>query len=311
MKIKPTPAKKAIRGLCVLALALFVVAAPAQAASSISYNDLRKGIDVLAQQYCSGVEQSLRTECVNTFVKGASAVYFASSAKKANLQIQAACSSPVIKYLPTTLNKSDCGAFATGATAARKILSQKGSSANSGAKSGAKQQTAQAPPISECNGFTGKTKGESNKSLCKRAYRECNDSKYTKSQQITCKTRIINIFKSGRVSPGAPVGSTRGGSSGSSSSGSGGTGTDCNRENGCDLIKNYVNPSIKLLTAAFGLIAVGSLIAGAINYVTSEGDPQKTSRAKTRMVNTVLAILAYAFLWGFLQFLVPGGVFNR
>ncbi len=85
----------------------------------------------------------------------------------------------------------------------------------------------------------------------------------------------------------------------------------CNYSSGCDLISNYVNPSITLLSILFGLIAAASLISGGIQYTASEGDPQKASKAKSRMVNTVFAILAYAVLYGFLQFLVPGGVFNR
>lgn len=86
---------------------------------------------------------------------------------------------------------------------------------------------------------------------------------------------------------------------------------NCSVDKGCDLVGKYLNPFINLLSVTFGLITVISLILGAIQYITSEGDPQKASRAKNRMVNTVFAILAYAVLYGFLQFLVPGGVFNR
>lgn len=78
----------------------------------------------------------------------------------------------------------------------------------------------------------------------------------------------------------------------------------------CDLIATYLNPVINMLTVAFGVIAVVSLILGGIQYSTSEGDPQKASKAKNRLANTVLAILAYSVLYGFLQFLVPGGFFQ-
>ncbi len=79
----------------------------------------------------------------------------------------------------------------------------------------------------------------------------------------------------------------------------------------CDLIGKYLNPVINLLSVSFGLIAVISLILGSINYTTSEGDPQKSSKAKQRIFNTILAVVAYLFLYSFLQFLVPGGLFNR
>jgi len=94
--------------------------------------------------------------------------------------------------------------------------------------------------------------------------------------------------------------------------GSLGSDPDANCTNGqCDLIKKYVNPSINLLSLSFGLIAVGSLIAGGIQYSTSVGDSQKVSNAKKRIFNTLLAVVAYLFLYSFLQFIVPGGVFNK
>jgi hypothetical protein len=80
--------------------------------------------------------------------------------------------------------------------------------------------------------------------------------------------------------------------------------------NNCDLVQEYVVPTINLLSAAFGLVAVISLILGAINYITSEGDPQKVSRAKVRIRNTIFAIVSFMFLYAFLNFLVPGGIFQ-
>ncbi len=81
--------------------------------------------------------------------------------------------------------------------------------------------------------------------------------------------------------------------------------------NNCDLIAKYVNPAINLFSVLFGLIAVISIILGGISYTTSEGDPQKASKAKSRIMNTIIAVVAYIFLFAFLQFLVPGGAFNR
>lgn len=79
----------------------------------------------------------------------------------------------------------------------------------------------------------------------------------------------------------------------------------------CDFIGKYINPAINVFTAAFGLIAAGSIILGGIQYSTSEGDPQKAANAKKRILNTIIAVVAYIFLYTFLQFLVPGGLFNR
>jgi uncharacterized membrane protein YraQ (UPF0718 family) len=83
------------------------------------------------------------------------------------------------------------------------------------------------------------------------------------------------------------------------------------KQNNCDLIRKYVNPGINLLSLSFGVIAAGSLITGGIQYSASAGDAQKVTNAKKRIFNTLLAVLAYLFLYSFLQFLVPGGIFNR
>jgi Type IV secretion system pilin len=85
--------------------------------------------------------------------------------------------------------------------------------------------------------------------------------------------------------------------------------TECNAENGCDLVAKYINPAIKLFSYVFGLIAVMSIIAGGIQYAASAGDPQKVAAAKKRIINTVIAIVAYFFLYSFINFLVPGGLF--
>jgi len=79
----------------------------------------------------------------------------------------------------------------------------------------------------------------------------------------------------------------------------------------CDLVARYVNPTINVLSVSFGLIATISIILGAIQYSASEGDPQRAGAAKNRITNTIIAIVAYLLLYSFLEFLVPGGVFNR
>jgi hypothetical protein len=59
-----------------------------------------------------------------------------------------------------------------------------------------------------------------------------------------------------------------------------------------------------------GIIVVISLIMGGIEYSTSEGDPQKSAKAKRRITNTLIALIAFFFLYAFLQFLIPNGVFH-
>lgn len=96
------------------------------------------------------------------------------------------------------------------------------------------------------------------------------------------------------------------------STGSGSTKTpeNCSIDSGkCDLVAKYLNPLINLLAGLVGVAAVISLIIGGIQYTTSGGDPQKVTKAKNRIGMTVIALLGFFFLFGFLQFLIPGGLF--
>lgn len=84
--------------------------------------------------------------------------------------------------------------------------------------------------------------------------------------------------------------------------------------NGCTngdcstIITKYVNPAIKLLTILIGLVVAISIVVGGIQYASSAGDPSKVTAAKQRITNSLLALIAYIFLFGFLQFIVPGGI---
>ncbi len=78
----------------------------------------------------------------------------------------------------------------------------------------------------------------------------------------------------------------------------------------CDLVQKYINPTIDFLAAAVGIICVISVVLGGIQYSASADNPQASAAAKKRIANAVLAAVVFLFLWGFLQFIVPGGLLN-
>jgi len=84
----------------------------------------------------------------------------------------------------------------------------------------------------------------------------------------------------------------------------------CSEAAGCDLVANYVEPTLNLLSGLVGIITVISLITGGIEYSAAEGDPQKSARAKNRIAKTIFALCAYFFVYAFLQFLIPNGLFH-
>jgi hypothetical protein len=74
-------------------------------------------------------------------------------------------------------------------------------------------------------------------------------------------------------------------------------------------IDTYVNPFVYLLSALVGIVAVISIIMGGVQYASSADDPSAVSKAKTRIFNTVIGLVAYIFLFAFFEYLVPGGIF--
>lgn len=62
-----------------------------------------------------------------------------------------------------------------------------------------------------------------------------------------------------------------------------------------------------------GLVLVASvimIIVGGIQYTSSGGNPQAVSAAKQKIMNVFIGLLAFVFLYAFLQWLIPGGIFT-
>lgn len=76
------------------------------------------------------------------------------------------------------------------------------------------------------------------------------------------------------------------------------------------LFVKYINPAIDLLSALVGVIVVVAVITGAIEFSTAGGDPQRAASGRRHITNALLALLAFALLYVFLEFLVPGGSLN-
>lgn len=80
-------------------------------------------------------------------------------------------------------------------------------------------------------------------------------------------------------------------------------GPDCS-----GIINRFINPFITLISVLVGVMIVIGIVVAGIQYSASGGDPSKIAAAKKRIANALLALLAYMFLFAFLQWLVPGGI---
>lgn len=67
--------------------------------------------------------------------------------------------------------------------------------------------------------------------------------------------------------------------------------------------------AVNILTALVGVAALGGLIYGAILYTSAGSSPDKVKKARSVFTNVVVGIVAYAFMYAFLNFLIPGGIF--
>lgn len=74
-------------------------------------------------------------------------------------------------------------------------------------------------------------------------------------------------------------------------------------------IDKYISPFIILLTALVGVLAIISYILAAIQYSAAGDDPGAVSKAKDRAFQTTLGLIGYFFLFAFINYVVPGGLF--
>jgi hypothetical protein len=86
--------------------------------------------------------------------------------------------------------------------------------------------------------------------------------------------------------------------------------TDC--ENGLDPsnceISRYLTTFTRVLTALVGIVITIMIVVGGIQYSAARDNPQAVQAAKGHIINALLALLAYIFMFAFLQWIVPGGV---
>lgn len=88
---------------------------------------------------------------------------------------------------------------------------------------------------------------------------------------------------------------------------------NCNDVDSCvnnNPLIDYLVVFINFLSAAIGIVVVIVIVLAGIQYSTAGGDPGKTATAKKRIVNAIMALLAYFALFMFMQWLLPGGFLN-
>ena len=84
--------------------------------------------------------------------------------------------------------------------------------------------------------------------------------------------------------------------------------------NAGDISKNPIvgrlNTIVKVLSGLVGVVVVGVIILGGIQYSIAGDKAEAVSAAKKRIINGVTALIAFLFIFAFLQWLIPGGIFK-
>lgn len=73
-------------------------------------------------------------------------------------------------------------------------------------------------------------------------------------------------------------------------------------------ITSLLNMILLILTAGVGIAAVISFVVAGLMYSSAAGNADQVKKAKNMILNTIIGLGAYALMWAFIQWLIPGGV---
>lgn len=74
------------------------------------------------------------------------------------------------------------------------------------------------------------------------------------------------------------------------------------------LVCGYIKPATEFLSAGVGVVVILMIMIGGIQYITSDGSPQSIAKAKKKIINGILALIIFALMYAFLNFIIPGGI---
>ena len=67
---------------------------------------------------------------------------------------------------------------------------------------------------------------------------------------------------------------------------------------------------VDFLSIGVGIIVIAMIIIGGIQYSMAGDSPDATGKAKTKITNALIALFVYLFMFAFLQWIIPGGLFG-
>ncbi len=86
----------------------------------------------------------------------------------------------------------------------------------------------------------------------------------------------------------------------------GDTGPDCVKT--VPIFERFIQ-IMNLLAAGVGLFITTLIVFRGLQYASARNNPQQVAEAKNGMVQAIIALFVYIFMYAFLQWLIPGGIF--
>ncbi len=77
---------------------------------------------------------------------------------------------------------------------------------------------------------------------------------------------------------------------------------------GVNNIEELLKLVANVLVLGLGVAAVVGVVWAGILYLTARDNEQQAARAKTRLIEVAIGLVAWALMYTALQFLVPGGL---
>lgn len=78
----------------------------------------------------------------------------------------------------------------------------------------------------------------------------------------------------------------------------------CDGEGG-ERVINIVNTVINIMTVGVGILGVVGISVVGVQYLTAGGSEEKTRKAKRRMLEIVIGLVAYVLIYAILKWLMP------
>lgn len=76
----------------------------------------------------------------------------------------------------------------------------------------------------------------------------------------------------------------------------------------CAKVNDLVSMVFKVLAGIVGVAVVGGIAWGGMLYTTSNGNASKAQQGITTIVNAIIGLLLFIFMFALTNFIVPGGI---